>query len=271
MIIDYPQIDWLTFTTWDNQIFRAWQGWQHEQEGDEKAGKIKMYSGIWRGNSFIGEGRQGEKSHGLVRVSGGDSHNAYYQLLRCGNAKCTRLDLQVTTPLPVGYSARKFADDVRAGQSEKYKRDVRLLENSDGLDTVYIGSGSSNRYARFYVKLVDEVRYLRFEVEHKAEWAEIVSNSLLDETGSLEGSLLDFLSSVGFEDSQGIIKLFNDLLEGIKSGLTVPREARDINKTLEWILEQVTPAIVRLLADHDTGSYLANHLEGLIDKHYKPD
>jgi len=271
MIIDYPQIDWLTFTTWENQIYQAWQGWQNEQEGDEKAGKIKMYSGLWRGNSFIGEGRQGEKAHGLVRVSGGDSHNAYYQLSGCGYAKCTRIDVQITTLLPAGYSARKFFDDVVEGQSEKCERDVRLIENTDGLDTVYIGSGSSNRFARFYVKLVEEVKHLRFEVEHKAEWAEAVSNSLLEDTGSLAGALLDFLGSMDFEDSQGVIKLFTDLLDGVKSGLTVPREARDKNKTLDWILEQVTPAMIRLLKDHDTGPYLAPHLQNLIDRYFLPD
>lgn len=271
MIIDYPQIDWLTFTTWEGEIYKAWQEWQREQEGDEKTGKIRMYSGIWRGNSFIGEGRQGDKAHGLIRVSGKESHNAYYQIFSCGHAKCTRLDVQVTTPLPEGYSARKFADDVRAGQSGQCERNVTLMENSDGLDTVYIGSGSSNRYARIYVKLVDEERYLRLEVEHKAEWAETVSESLQDGTGSLAGVLLDFLGSMSLEDSQGIIKLYTDLLDGVKSGLTVPREARDKNKTLEWIFEQVTPAMVRLLSDHDTGGYLAGHLNSLVDRYYKPD
>lgn len=271
MIIDFPQIDWMTFTTWDNKTFEGWQVWQKQQEGDELAGRIKMYTGIWRGNTFTGEGFQREKSHGLIKVSGGDSHNAYYQLIGSGYTKCTRLDVQITTLLPAGYSARKFADDVRSGQSVQFERGVRLVENTDGLDTVYIGSGSSNRYARFYVKLVDEVRHLRFEVEHKAEWAQTLSNSLLDETGTLDGALLDFLGSVGFEDEQGVIKLFTNLLDGVKSGLTVPRIVKDKNKTLVWIMEQVTPAMVRLLCDHDYGQYLAPHLQNLIDIYYKPD
>lgn len=268
MKINVPQIDWLTFTTWKDADFRAWQGWQNEQPGELKAGKIRMYEGIWRGNSFIGEGRQGNKSHGLVRVSGAESHEAFYQLSECGYTKCTRLDVQVTTPLPLGYSARQFADDIRAGQGEQFKRAVRLLENDDGLDTVYIGSGSSDRFARFYVKLVDEVRYLRFEVEFKAEWADLIARDLQTNENVLSGVLMDFISSIGVDDTQGVIKMFSDLLVSAKAGLKLGYDVRDKNKTLEWILEQVTPAMIRLLHDHEIGSYLANHLNSLVERHF---
>lgn len=271
MKIGVPQIDWLTFTTWSDTDFRAWQQWQQGQNGELKTGKIRMYEGIWRGNSFIGEGRQGNKSHGLVRVSGGESHEAFYKLSNCGYAKCTRLDVQVTTPLPLGYSARKFADDIRAGQGQQFKRAVRLLENDDGLDTVYIGSGSSDRFARFYVKLVEDVYYLRFEVEFKAEWSDLIAKEFQEDETVLAGVLLDFIDSVGVEDSQGVIKMFTDLLAAAKAGLKLGYDVRDKNKTMEWILEQVTPAMIRLLSDHDTGSYLASHLQNLVERYFSPD
>ena len=271
MIINIPQIDWLTFTTWEEPVYKAWQEWQSLQLGDVKTGKIRMYDGIWRGSSFIGEGRQENKAHGLVRVSGSESHKAFHQISKVGEAKCTRLDVQITTPLPEGYSARQFADDTRAGQSGQFSRSIRLIENSDGLDTVYIGAGSSDRFARFYVKLVDEVRYLRFEVEHKAEWADLVAKSSKGEVAVLAGVMQDFLESMAVEDSQGVIKIFTQLLNSVKAGLKIGYEVRDKNKTMEWIMDQVTPAMIRLLKDHDTGPYLASHLQNLIDRHFLPD
>ena len=59
-----------------------------------------------------------------------------------GYDKCTRLDIQFTTPLPSGYSARQFADDLRSGQQGEYQRSIELYENGDGFDTVYVGSKS---------------------------------------------------------------------------------------------------------------------------------
>lgn len=271
MKIDVPQIDWLTFTTWQDADYRAWQGWQNQQPGELKAGKIRMYEGLWRGNSFIGEGRQGEKSHGLIRVSGGESHDAFYKISSCGYAKCTRLDVQVTTPLPLGYSARQFADDVRAGQGEQFKRAVKLIENDDEFNTVYIGSGSSDRFARCYVKLVEDVYYLRFEVQFKADWADAIAKQIQLDDAVLAGVLLDFIDSVGVDDSQGVMRMFTNLLEGVRAGIKLGYDVRDKNKTLEWILEQVTPAMIRLLADHDTGNYLANHLNSLVERYFNDE
>lgn len=271
MIINIPQVDWLTFTTWEEPVYTAWQKWQSEQVGEVKTGKIRMYVGIWRGSSFIGEGRQGYKNHGLVRVSGSESHEAFYQLSKVGEAKCTRLDVQITIPLPEGYSARKFADDIRAGQTGQFSRSIKLIENSDGLDTVYIGALASDRFARFYVKLVDEVSYLRFEVEHKAEWADIVAKSTKGDVAVLAGVMIDFIESMAVEDSQGVINKITEILNSVKAGLKVGYEVRDKNKTMEWIMEKVTPAMVRLLADHDCGQYLALHLQNLIDRYFLPD
>lgn len=275
MKIGVPEIDWLTFTTWENTVFNAWQDWQQTIQGDQKTGKIRNYEGEWKGSSFIGEGRQNNKAHGMVRVSGSESHKAYFDLMRCGYAKCTRLDLQITLDLPENYSARKFADDLRSDQTGDCQRSILLMENSDGLNTVYLGSRKSDRLARFYIKAVgdpgQEERFIRFEVEHKGEWARVVSENLSNGNADISGILLDFLDSIEVDDSQGIIRKFKDFLNGIKAGLTISREIRDDNKTFTWILEQVTPAMIRLLNDHDIGPYLADHLSGLLENFYKAE
>ena len=265
MIFDAPAIDWLTFTTWNDLEFLSWQEWQKNQPGDQKTGKIRMYEGNWIGSSFVGEGRQNNKPHGMIRVSGSESNNAYFELLRGDYAKCTRLDIQITTPLPADYSARIFADDLRSGQNGEYERTVTLVENSDGFDTVYLGSRKSDRLARFYVKEIEDQKFLRFEVEHKGVWSQVVSKAIQEDRATLAGALLDFLESIEVEDSQGILKMFRDQLNSFQAGLSLPKVIRDKNKTMQWIMEQVTPSLIRLLNDHDFGQELYDHLESLLD------
>ena len=57
MIIDAPAVDWLTFTTYENDHYLGWKDWQRKLTGEQKTGKIRMYDGEWIGSSFVGEGR----------------------------------------------------------------------------------------------------------------------------------------------------------------------------------------------------------------------
>lgn len=266
MIIDAPAVDWLTFTTYENDHFQGWQLWQKKLSGDKKAGKIRMYDGDWVGSSFVGQGRQGSRPHGLIRVSGSESNQAFIDLLDIGYTKCTRLDIQFTTPLPLGYSARQFKDDLKAHQEGEYQRSIELIESDDDFDTVYVGSKKSDRFARFYVKEADNLRYLRFEIEHKNAWAQIISKSLETDDASMAGVMLDFLDTIKLDDSQGVIKKFIDLLDSSKAGLTNPRSISDNNSTMIWLREQVFPAVKRLLNDHDYGTELRDDLQNLLDE-----
>lgn len=262
MLIDIPLIDWVTFTSWRESCYLGWNKWLNLQDGEPVLGKIRMYEGSWCGSAFVGVGVQGGEFHAMARVSGASSHDAFCDLVQYGEAKCTRIDVQVTTLIPINFSSRKLVDDLRGKQD----RDIRHIENSDGLNTVYIGSGSSDRFARIYVKELEGKRYLRFEVEHKREWAILVSEKYKADKTSLPGILNDFLQSVDVIDSQGIIPQFMALLGNIEAGLVYPYSVDDKNRTYQWILDQVTPAMVRLLNDHDIGPQLANHLHKLLEK-----
>jgi hypothetical protein len=75
----------------------------------------------------------------------------------------TRIDLQITIPLPEWHSARALKDHMGAGGAM-----VELIEGKSGLDTVYIGSRESAHFWRVYVKEDENKRrFLRFEVEIK--------------------------------------------------------------------------------------------------------
>ena len=45
MIIDAPAVDWLTFTTYENDHYLGWKDWQRKLTGEQKTGKIRMYDG----------------------------------------------------------------------------------------------------------------------------------------------------------------------------------------------------------------------------------
>lgn len=113
MQILVPRIDWVTFTTWDVAVHNRWRDWLQSLPGERRYGQVHVYSGVWVGSAFVGMGEQsGGKKHFMARVSGDIAHDAFYHLTDPA-AKCTRLDVQVTIPLPVGYSARGLVDDLR--------------------------------------------------------------------------------------------------------------------------------------------------------------
>lgn len=262
MIIDYPQIDWITFTSWKAEDFLRWRDWQKNQSGEVKDGKIQMYSGYWVGSAFIGQGKQLDKNHYIARVSGESSHEVY-KYLWSPDVKATRIDIQITKKIPENYSARKFVDFLRAGDWGNNKRDLQLIENSDGLDTVYIGSRKSERFARMYVKSSLEGNYLRFEVEYKGEWANLISQAYYKDYKVLSSLLFDFIITLPL-DGEGVLQGFLDLISDVRSGIVVPRRVVPDENTYSWLIDQVGPVIWKYLNDHDRGADLANFLIKMI-------
>ena len=265
MILNVPQIDWITFTSWEKRVFDRWTYWQSLQTGDCKEGKIKMYSGFWTGSAFIGQGDQGTKKHYIARVSGESSHNAFDDLQDV-QAKVTRIDVQITIPFPDGYSARNFADQLRFGDWGKFGREVQLIENTDFLDTVYIGSRKSDRFARIYVKAANGEKFLRLEVEYKGSWAEAIGNAYFYDKSMISGFLLDFIETLPMDDQNGVIKAFKDVIIGSRAGIINPKKIPDDDATWNWLMDQTMPVIWRYLNNHDRCQYLANTLVNMISQ-----
>jgi len=262
MQINYPQIDWITFTSWNMVDYLNWRDWLKEQSGEMTEGKIKMYSGHWVGSAFIGQGTQKEKNHYIARVSGEFSNEAYKKLWS-PTVKATRIDIQITKKMPDNYSARKFVDSLRSGKWGTYERDLQLIENSDGLDTVYIGSKKTDRFARMYVKNTSEGKFIRFEIEYKGDWANNISEAYnIDET-VLSRILYDFVSSLPL-DGEGVLQGFLDLISDVRSGIAISRRVVPTDNTYAWLIEQVGPVIWRFLNDHDRGADLASFLIKMI-------
>jgi hypothetical protein len=262
MKIDYPQIDWITFTSWKAEDFLNWRDWQKNQAGEVKDGKIQMYSGYWVGSAFVGQGLQNNKNHYIARVSGELSSDIFHDLYS-SEVKATRIDVQITKKIPENYSARKFVDSLRSGDWGNNKRDLQLIENSDGLDTVYIGSRKSERFARMYVKPSSEGNFLRFEVEYKGDWANTIAKAYLVDYRVLSSLLFDFINTLPL-DLEGVLQGFLDLISDVRSGVVIPRRVVPDENTYSWLIDQVGPVIWKYLNDPDRGADLANFLIKMI-------
>lgn len=266
MIINTPLIDWITFTTFSETDFLRFERFQKCMAGEIRAGQIRMYAGQWIGSTFLGQGYQNEKNHVMFRCSGSDSHDLFLKLSPYLNTvNCSRIDLQITIDLPADYWARGLVDDLRTGQSGEYTRQVTLVESEKGLNTIYIGSRQSERFCRLYVKNINDVNYLRLEVEYKGAAAKAIKIILADNPGLIGAYLQDFINSIGCHDRQGIFELFGAVLDAPGKGLHLEYTVADINKTLAWIINQVTPTMVRLLNDHDTSDILRSHLTNMLN------
>lgn len=178
IILNTPMCDYMTLTTFDPNAAKQARQWLFTSgvagELVREGAKQMQYTGYQFENGFLGAGEQAGMMHNMLRVTGVNAHYALRQLvgtLDCSAWAARRLDFQITIKQPMGWSARLFADKVY--KSDTRGRVVQLIENLEsGLDTVYIGSRTSYRFARYYVKSASGGLLLRYEVELKRERAE---------------------------------------------------------------------------------------------------
>lgn len=264
MEINLPRVDYVTFTSWKVGDYLRWNDWMRKQPGDREKYQIRMYCGYLMEYVFIGSGYQGNDEHFISRISG-EKSNELYKEFYSPDVKTTRIDLQITMALPVGYLARDFSDDLRKGDWGSYKREIQLIENSDGLDTVYIGSRKSERFARVYVKSAGEVLFLRFEVEYKGYTANAISKMCYHDETMISRFLYEFISGIP-KDKLGVVDGFLNLLDGAKTGIINPKKIQDDDSTFDWITNSCLPTIFRYLNDHEKGDELAIILLKMISK-----
>lgn len=146
-------IDWVTMSTYDRGQGEA----MLEDVGSffDQRRKVMQYEGITDGAGiFCGVGEQGGFSNWLVQFSGEDA-SRWVGWLTGGECdwfdyskwKASRVDIQLTLPMAAGYKLEGW----RWVAANAGKRRVKHEESISG-DTVYLGSKSSRKMARVYVK-----------------------------------------------------------------------------------------------------------------------
>lgn len=269
MVLNAAQIDYLTLTTYEDdivQLFHEWMKQEHETaeriDGRELKQRLSSNRRGYRGptfslesmgDCFIGIGVQEEREHYMMQVSGqwaGHAFTEFRTLLKDDNLlRCTRIDVQITVLEPIDWDQFRFLADMKdVGRATGWKES---LGDTGFLATVYVGSRESDRFIRLYEKEAERVRYLRYEVEFKSDRAQAIAHRYARGTLCLSGVMRYEIERMRHQN-------LNDLyLEHLANFDPMRiKVVKDVTteKTERWILKQVIPALRRYANAHSSRS-----------------
>lgn len=270
MMLNAPLFDWLTLTTFEakNNDAARMLFW----DDDNSDAKRLQYKGVSYGSIFQGAAIQRGKDHYMLQASGETADGvagAMHQNFGPYDWNVTRCDLQVTIPVPPAYDSRQLYDNLVAWPGPGKPRQISIIQSGDGNDTVYVGSRTSDRFTRIYVKPLDGgLRALRFEVEYKGAHAHRVFNDCRNPY--LKGQIL----------AHEVLSLPDAEIPPLRHFLTATgffAHTPDVervtgqNATLEWLMEQVGPTLERLCNDHEVGHLARDLLSSWYESNCHPD
>ena len=257
-------LDYLTITSFENtsNLFYMREAFQQENERnnyDHSTSRQQGYKGVMTkgagaGSVFFGTIQlDDERDHYMLRCSGGAAERAFYVLPdnKDTGIRCTRIDLQITIPIDWDYSARRLRDSIESAKCLRQgpRPGLTLLENADGLDTIYIGSRSSGRLIRIYVKPTDHESCLRLEVEFKGDLAQAAYHALKcgKKVSEILASELNAWSGVNSLSWQRLVVAVGDDVHN----LSVVGAIDDFKTNHGFLINTVDAYIRRLLAEDD--------------------
>jgi hypothetical protein len=179
--------------------------------------------------------------HALVEVSGQgcarlSEHGTLRALLLAVADRLTRID--IATDLQTDTVPLDFVSQRREGRFKSHSEFV-----SESGTTCYVGSRTSNRYARVYRynKPHERAHILRVEVCLKAQDAKIAAVTLLED--GLDGVAASLGEAFGWQHP--------DWLNAASNPVDLPawRPERREGKTLYWLADTVAPLLRRLHKD----------------------
>ncbi len=266
MILNAVLCDYLRLTTFEHRDSEKFSDVFHSVTSGVKKTVTKrmQYEGFTTPHAFNGMGKQKRQAHYFTEYNGQLAHLAYVDLLDSVliNTRCTRIDVQLTIPLPDDYDSRTIFDHYK--NDLPHARSCTLLQSPGGFDTIYFGSRKTKngRFTRLYVKEYVGGLALRFETESKGEWANEYW-TYLRTGGVLSEILVSELESLGNTEISPIATFYSL----VKGYLPAPRPSavETSNPTLDWLLNTCEPVIVRMLNDHDHGWKVRRWLENLLD------
>lgn len=253
MLVFSPSFDWLTLTSYSRSDFAPALSLLPDCT---IAAGIRRYRGLsdYSRSVFFGSGSQGGLDHFLLRVSGSLA-NSVVPSLPLSVLSCTRCDVQVTLPsAAVGLSSaadwRLLLQGLQYVSDSLGSRSVSLSLIASESHTLYIGSRSSERFARIYEKLADDGSlWIRFEVELKGDYSRSCWMAFCDGSISLGSVLVSFFSRFA---SCPPVEFLLDYLADSAS----PSPSRRVGSggSLDWLRYQVRPGLWRLFHDHEHGA-----------------
>ena len=252
----YTGVDWISGTLGRDEIDN--QTWLydclHALEQVAHLGNVYKrrsllgFDGWESGGCFVGSN---ETMH-YAQFAGKYANDAYH-MLEHPKVHISRIDLQITVQYDtelIKEGRYQYARAVHHNKSlpEYRRRKVNLFAGSDGSDTVYIGSPTSDVRGRIYNKakqsgeLVYE-RSWRYEVVYRNELAYRVFRRCIDADTAITAVIVSEVLSWYRERGVEVLDVMPN-----GSDITVPPRAQhtDVDRKLKWIRTQVVPTIRKL-------------------------
>lgn len=277
--IGAPAVDYLTLTTFDREKFEQARALAVSvSEGDTAAGKQLQYVGERGTGYFAGQGSQKGKDHFLVSTSAAYAHDmlrlTHEAAERVQGIRCSRMDLQVTVPLPGDlFSLSAVGRRLRAGELGPFRRRgaasrIDIIDNNEGLDTVYVGARSSPRFVRIYVKKIAGKSYLRFEVEFKGDLAAQSWKAARGRGVSVLGPLLRAeLDALPAAFVARLGEVYAACGDELGDRLRIVHGEATWERQLNWVLNQVWPTLEELMTT-PAEETLTTMMRELLQGHY---
>jgi hypothetical protein len=178
-LLDTLCLDYITLTSYDTQLLEAHARYiiSRIPEHMPTAKNRMQYAGLNCDGVFYGVGRQHKGLHAILQVPGYRSwHAAMAAQLEPESVRCSRFDLQVTIDAALVPSIERLFDVMNSADTADWNHTgprpkLQHIRNSDGYDTLYVGTRTSELFRRIYVKPIEGKDYVRFEVEVKGNLA----------------------------------------------------------------------------------------------------
>ena len=245
-----PTLDYVRFATWKTAAYAEVMAQiSRDYPLDGHKSNFLQYRGTRYGaygQLFAGRAMQAGKEHYIIHNSGFTSHDFYAAYDFDWPWYCTRIDLEVTLPMPSWF----YDDDFEAQLAAM--RDITEISSPSGR-TVYFGKRTSGRMVRLYTKTLDDTRYLRCELELKKSYAQIAHQIL----GAPEQDNEELRIYQHHLEAMQLPYTLREYFTGNSSptdeniGKLLKRKEAD--NRLGWF-QSIVPGIERMMMDHDIGS-----------------
>ena len=246
-------VDWLSATVPITERARGWWATRCKNaiygiaaEGFQLKERVMLgYRGFSAGNNFIGE-----REDGFFLQLTGSHAGDYFMALYEPFVRVSRLDIQVTVrfaKMPTNIARKGFHDAIRKNNTlpEARRRKIYVVLGSDGGDTLYVGSPSSEQRGRLYNKEKQSEdpsysRMWRYECMFRNDAAKAIASEVF-KGGTAFATIIQQLVSDWY-DRRGIsVKPITSIVVPVLPIIrTLPS---DVESRLEWVRKQVAPAM----------------------------
>jgi len=252
----YAGVDWISATLGREEIDN--QTWLYENL--HALENVQRYGNTYKRRSMLGF--DGWESGGCFVGSNETMHyaqfagkyaNDAYHMADHPKVHISRIDLQITVQYDVELIKEgryQYARAIHHNKSlpEHRQRKIHLFAGSDGGDTIYIGSPSSDQRGRLYNKAKQSgdaayERSWRYEVVYRNQLALGMFRRVYN-SGS-EASTVILQEVLDWYLQRGVVIL--DVRNSGNNAIAPPKQPKsDVQRKLRWIRTQVVPTIRKL-------------------------